>query len=84
MTNLLIEKFVESDKRKDKLVQIHFKTREVFSGMFIFMPDYEELKRKNYWRIVASARIAEWNATGNLSCSRLFNGEAFTRLTDAG
>jgi hypothetical protein len=84
MTNLLIEKFVESDKRKNKLVHVHFKTREVFSGMFIFLPDYEELKTKNYWRIVSSARIDEWKATGSLSCSRLFNGEAFTRLTDAG
>lgn len=83
MNNLLIEKFVESDKRRDQLVRIHFKTREVFHGMFVMGKDYEEMKTKNYWRIVAAARKDEWLATGNLSLSRLFHGDAFTRLTDS-
>lgn len=82
MTNLLIGNFIEAGKRKNKVVRIQFKKREAITGRFVVAPDYEEMKEKNFWRIVTESREAEWNSTQSLSCSRLFSGDEFTRLTD--
>lgn len=82
MTNLLIEKFIASAKRKNKLVRIHFRKRETFVGLFIFAKDYQEMKSKNFWRIVAESRETEWQEGKQLSSSRLFSGDAFSRLSD--
>ncbi len=82
MTNDLIEQFVTSTARKNKLVSIHFKNRETIRGLFIFANDYQDMKKKNFWRIVAEGRKDEWQSSQKLSCSRLFSGVEFTRLTD--
>jgi hypothetical protein len=82
MTNEIIEKFVETGKRKNKCVNIHFKTRGTVTGMFIIGDDYTEMKSKNFWRIVTQSRLNEWKDSKDPSLSRLFNGAEFTRLTD--
>ena len=78
----MIEKFVESKGRKSITVNIHFKERSSVKGMFIRTGDYDELKSKNLWRIVSTAKIEEWNRTQNMDLPRIFNGLSFTRLTD--
>ncbi|MBL7750982.1 MAG: short-chain dehydrogenase [Chitinophagaceae bacterium] len=83
MTNELIEQFILANNRKNKMLCIHFKNRESINGVFIFTNDYEELKKKNFWRIVAEGRKDEWQSTKKLACSRLFSGTEFTRLTEA-
>ncbi|HEU4576298.1 MAG TPA: short-chain dehydrogenase [Chitinophagaceae bacterium] len=82
MTNLVIENFVEAGKRKNKLVRIQFKKREAIHGLFVVSNDYQEMKKKNFWRIVTESREDEWLNTKNLSCSRLYSGDEFTRLSD--
>jgi hypothetical protein len=82
MTNDIIEKFIETGKRKNQQVNIHFKTRSTITGIFIRTDDYVELKNKNFWRIVPSSRLEEWKTTKDMSLSRLFNGTEFTRLSD--
>jgi len=82
MTNDLIEKFIDTGKRKNHYVNIHFKQRNTITGMFIRMDDYNEMKNKNFWRIVPKSRLEEWKTTKDLSLSRLFNGTEFTRLSD--
>jgi hypothetical protein len=82
MKNDAIEKFVETGKRKNRNVHVHFKTRSTINGIFIVSNDYEEMKGKNFWRIVPESRFEEWKNTKNPSLSRLFNGAEFTRLTD--
>ena len=82
MTSEMIEKFVESKSRKSMAVNIHFKERGPVKGMFIRSGDYDELKSKNLWRIVSTAKIEEWNRTQNMDLPRIFNGLSFTRLTD--
>ena len=78
----MIEKFVENKSRKSVAVNIHFKERSSVKGMFIRSVDYDELKRKNLWRVVSDAKIEEWNRTRNMDLPRIFNGLSFTRLTD--
>lgn len=82
MTNDLIEKFIATAKRKDKEVNIHFKTRHAITGVFIHTDDYNEMKSKNFWRIVPTSRLDQWKSTKDMSLCRLFNGAEFTRLSD--
>lgn len=82
MTNELIEKFVETKKREDRYVNIHFKQRDTLSGLFIREKDYDELKSKNFWRIVSASKMEEWKKTKNQDLARLYNGAEFTRLSD--
>jgi hypothetical protein len=82
MTSDLIEKFIETGKRTNQAVNIHFKSRNTITGLFIRAGDYNELKSKNFWRIVPSSRLDAWKKTNDMSLSRLFNGTEFTRLSD--
>ena len=78
----MIEKFVQNKNRKNNAVNIHFKERSSVKGLFVQTSDYDELRYKNLWRIVSSAKIEEWNKTKNIDLSRIFNGLSFTRLSD--
>jgi hypothetical protein len=82
MTTEMIEKFVENANRKDNAVNIHFKERSTVTGLFIKSDDYNELKSKNFWRVVNQMNITEWKKTKNLDLARIFNGISFTRLSD--
>ncbi|MBS4064160.1 MAG: short-chain dehydrogenase [Chitinophagaceae bacterium] len=82
MTNDLIEKFIEKKVPKNAKVNIHFKQRGTVQGVFIQTNDYEELKSKNFWRIVTETNSEEWKRTGNQNLARIFNGAEFTRLSE--
>jgi hypothetical protein len=82
MTQEMIEKFVENKSRKDASVNIHFKGRDTVTGMFLHLADYDELKAKNFWRIVTGGAVQEWLKTKDTGLARIFNGVSFTRLTD--
>lgn len=82
MTSEMIEKFIENKNRKDAAVNIHFKERSTVTGLFIQGTDYNELKAKNFWRIVSSTYLNEWKQTKNANLARIYNGLSFTRLSD--
>jgi hypothetical protein len=82
MTNDMIEKFIETKVKKFAKVNIHFKQRDTLKGVFIHSNDYDELKSKNFWRIVADSKIAEWEKTKDVNLARIFNGAEFTRLSE--
>ena len=82
MTPEMIEKFVNPKIKKGMTVNIHFKDRSTVSGLFIQTDDYEELKSKNFWRIVNRQKFEQWKQSKDMSLARLFNGAAFTRLTE--
>jgi hypothetical protein len=81
MTAEMIEKFLDS-KVDDAMVQIHFKDRDTVRGVFIHSVDYDELKTKNFWRIVSNQHVEQWKKSKNDSLARLYNGASFTRLTE--
>ena len=83
MTTEMIEKFVQNKGRKETAVNIHFKERSTVKGLFVHGADYDELKSKNFWRIVSSTSLDEWKQTGNFNLTRVFNGVSFTRLSDS-
>jgi uncharacterized membrane protein YheB (UPF0754 family) len=82
MTSEMIEKFIESKTRKGAAVNIHFKDRNTVTGLFIDSPDYQELKSKNFWRIVNDNVADEWKKTRDMNLARIYNGVSFTRLSD--
>ncbi len=80
MTADLIEKFVESKTAAGQPVSIFFKQRSTITGLFIQGYDYNEMKAKNFWRIVSEAKIAEWKQTKDINLARLFSGSDFSKL----
>ena len=77
----MIEKFIENKSQKGVAVNIHFKERSTVKGLFIRGKDYNELKSKNFWRIVSSASLNEWRQTENMDLARIYSGVSFTRLS---
>ena len=82
MTPDKIEEYIEKKERKNAALNIHFKDRNTVTGVFIQSGDYNELKSKNFWRIVSSPNLEEWKQTKNEGLARIYNGMAFTRISD--
>ena len=78
MTVEQIERFVGRDAEPS--LKISFKTRSTVEGVFIKAPDFLELKKKNFWRIVAASRLEEYRRSKDVNLSRIFNGSEFIRL----
>jgi len=83
MTNDQIGNFLSSRKDTNSLVRISFKTRNSVVGIFIHTPDFDDLKAKNFWRIVSEANFEQWKKSKDFSLCRMFNGSEFTKLSAA-
>jgi hypothetical protein len=82
-----IELFLNKDKttNKDKAAQeacvkINFKKRDAVYGLFIKSRDYDDLKSKNFWRIVTKTHFDQWHKTKDMNLARIFSGSEFTKL----
>ena len=84
MTYEQIEEVMRKKQPADPLFEIRFKTRNPIKGLFIKTSDYQELSRKNLWRIVSETNLEEYRKTRNESLARIFNGTEFTRLDAKG
>ena len=82
MTNELIEKYVAPRQVGEKEIKIFFKQRSTTTGIFIKGADYDELRSKNFWRIVTNANITTWKQTKDVNLAKIFNGMEFTRLSE--
>ena len=82
MTTDKIEEYIGNKKRKDAPVNIHFKDRNMVTGLFVQSGDYDDLKAKNLWRVVNNSHLKEWDKTKSIELTRIFNGLSFTRLSD--
>ncbi len=80
MNNDAIAKFIEVDYLSKKPVKIEFKKRNPINGVFVKSNDYEDLKSKNFWRIVCDGHIVEWQKSHDNNLAKIFNGSEFNRL----
>ena len=80
MINDVIAKFVENGYLGKSPLKIEFKKRNAIYGIFVKTNDYEDLKSKNFWRIVAEVNITEWQKSHDNSLAKIFNGSEFNRL----
>jgi hypothetical protein len=82
MTIELITKFVEGNAvPATKSVKIDFKKRNSINGLIVQSNDYEDLKSKNFWRIVPVTLVEEWTKSKNINLAKIFSGSEFTRLS---
>ena len=81
MTNDLIAKFIEAKHLSHHTVKIDFKQRNSLKGLFVKTNDYDELKSKNFWRIVVEPHIDKWKDSKDINIAKIFNGAEITRLS---
>lgn len=81
MTSEQISKFIETEQQSHIPVKIEFKKRNAVTGQFVKVTDYEELKSKNFWRIVTESNLPQWNKAKDINLVRIFNGSEFTKLS---
>ncbi len=77
-----IESFIKSSLRNNTTIDIRFKGRSTVTGLFIQANDFDELKSKNFWRIVSQPNIQHWSETNDVNLARIFNGASFASLAD--
>ena len=75
-----IAKFVETEQLNNPKVKIEFKKRNTIMGLFVQLKDYEELKAKNFWRLVSESNLENWHKTKDINVAKMFNGSEFTKL----
>ncbi|MBI5858082.1 MAG: short-chain dehydrogenase [Sphingobacteriales bacterium] len=80
MTIEKVGEFVGKKKQENALVKISFKIRSSVTGTFIKAPDFEELSKKNFWRIVIEANAAAYSKTKDINLCRIFSGAEFKKL----
>ncbi|HTJ14592.1 MAG TPA: hypothetical protein VL547_21280 [Dinghuibacter sp.] len=82
MTIQQIEKFLDAHPEGAFVsVTISFRTRKDVEGVFIPSPEFEDLKKKNLWRVVMSTHLDDYNRTKSLSHARVFNGLDFSKIS---
>ena len=77
-----IQKFLEKKvTEQNNYVKIDFRTRDSLYGLFLKAGDYNDLRSKNFWRIVTRTHFDEYNKSKNADLAKIFNGAEFSRLT---
>lgn len=80
MTIEKVDEFVSKKKNVNTMARIDFKLRSSVTGMFIKAPDFEELGKKNLWRIVIETHAEKFRETNDMNLCRIFNGVEFKKL----
>jgi hypothetical protein len=63
-----------------QLMTITFKKRDAIQGFIVKGSDYNDLKSKNFWRVVKQKDIEAWERSKNVELAKIFNGSEFSRL----
>lgn len=80
MTPESIHAFLEKEKATT-LIKVDLKKRNSIHGRFIKSNDYDDLRIKNFWRIVPEANIAQWEIRQDNNLLKIFSGSDFTKLS---
>ena len=77
-----IERFLSTKaEAQETYVKIDFKKRDSIYGLFIKDKDFNDLKSKNFWRIVTRTHFDSFKRTKDTNLAKIFNGQEFARLT---
>ena len=76
-----IEKFIENEQGGNPFIKVEFKKRNSITGLFVKMKDFDELKHKNFWRLVTESNLEQWHKTQDINSVKMFNGSEFTKLS---
>ena len=82
MTTEAIEKFFETQNiPANKSIRIDFKKRNPILGLIVKGNDYDDLKSKNFWRVVVQANFEEYDKNKSLDFAKIYSGSEFTKLS---
>ncbi|HEX2608786.1 MAG TPA: short-chain dehydrogenase [Flavisolibacter sp.] len=82
MTVEQIEKFMDTHEiPQGKIIRFEMKKRDPIRGLFVKGRDYNELKARNFWRIVPQSRLAEYQKSEDINLARIFVGSDFQKLS---
>jgi hypothetical protein len=76
-----IQKFLDGKTSEgNEFVRITFKKRDAVYGLFVKDKDYDELKTKNFWRIIPQSQFEAYSKSKNLGLAKIFQGSDFAKL----
>ncbi|HUP12611.1 MAG TPA: hypothetical protein VM187_10375 [Niastella sp.] len=82
MTVEQIEKFLDNETiPQNKAIRFEFKKRDPIRGLIVKGRDYNDLKVKNFWRIVTQTHLAEYQKSQNINLAKIFSGSDFAKLS---
>ena len=82
MTIEQIEKFLDTKNTTKGTLKIDFKTRRSIVGLFVKTKDYDELKEKNFWRVVSGdENMEKWKETSHSEFAKIVSGTEITKLS---
>jgi len=83
MTVERIEHFVQPYLNQFQYIDVYMKGRNLQPVMFIAARDYEELREKNFWRVVPASNAKQWEKTKDHKLERIFSGSLFSSLRES-
>ncbi len=82
MTVEQIETFLSKETiPQGKIIRFELKKRNPVRGIIVQGKDYNELKAKNFWRIVTQTNLAEYSKSQNINLAKIFSGSEFAKLS---
>jgi hypothetical protein len=81
MTVEQIDAFLHKHNFDQAQVKVSFRSRAAFTGIFVKTDDYNDLKVKNFWRIVGESNVKQYLISKQTNLARIFNGTEITKLT---
>jgi hypothetical protein len=82
MTVEQIERFLENETiPPGKIIRFELKKRNPVRGLIVKGRDYDDLKAKNFWRIVTQVHLANYQKTQDINLAKIFNGSDFAKLS---
>ena len=77
-----IAKFCESETlRAGSCIKIDMKSRNSILGYIIKGLDYEDLKSKNFWRVVLHNNMNRWQQNADFNMCKIYSGTEFVKLS---
>jgi hypothetical protein len=83
MTIVQIDAFLRKHHFDKHPVRVNFRGRAAFTGIFIKTDDYDDLKGKNFWRIINESNVKAYLSSKDTKLARIFNGTEIVKLTVA-
>jgi hypothetical protein len=82
MTVEQIETFLAKETvPQGKVIRFELKKRNPVRGLIVKGRDYNELKSKNFWRIVTQTHLAAYQKSQDINLARIFSGSDFAKLS---
>ena len=82
MTVEQIETFLAKETiPQGKIIRFELKKRNPVRGLIVQGRDYNDLKAKNFWRIVTQANLATYQKTNDINLAKIFAGSDFAKLS---